>query len=122
MPQSAMLPSLPTCKQSNEEKDALQTTAPLVTQSLEDLRLAERVERALRATGYGPLRAVVVSVSARVVILLGGVPSYYLKQMAQATALAVPGAHQVHNDLDVIPPRGSISFISKEIGGVARQF
>ena len=122
MPQSAILPILPTCKQSNEEKDALQTTAPLVTPSLEDLLLAERVERALRATGYGPLRAVVVSVSARVVILLGGVPSYNLKQIAQATALAVPGAHQVQTDLDVIPPRGSISFISKEIGGVARQF
>ena len=79
-------------------------TASFMKQSREDRRLAERVERALRATGYGSLRAVVVSVSARVVILLGRVPSYYLKQIAQATALTVPGAHQIHNGLDVIPP------------------
>jgi osmotically-inducible protein OsmY len=98
MPQSA---ALPMCKHPAEEKDALQTTAPLRTQSLEDLRLAERIERALRATGYGALRAVEVSVKTRVVILLGQVPSYYLKQIAQATAQAVPGAHQIHNGLDV---------------------
>ena len=34
----------------------------------------------------------------------GRVSSYYLKQLAQATALAVPGAHQIRNDLNVIPP------------------
>ena len=101
MPQSATLPILPPCKHTDEEKHALQTTASLLTQSLEDRRL---VERALRATGYGSLRAVVVSVSAQVVILLGRVPSYYLKQIAQASALTVPGAHQIHNGLDVIPP------------------
>jgi len=94
----------PTCKTSDEEKDALQTTAPLLTPSQEDFSLAERVERALRATGYGSLRAVLVSASAGVVILLGRVPSYYLKQIAQATALAVPGAHQIHNGLDVVQP------------------
>ena len=83
---------------------APQTTAPLLTQSLEDRCLAERVERALRATGYGALRTVRVSVNARVVILGGRVSSYYLKQVAQATALAVPGAHQIRNELDVVKP------------------
>lgn len=75
-------------------------------QRLEDLRLAERVERALCATGYGFLRAARVSVVARKVVLEGQVPSYYLKQVAQATALAVPGVHLVRNDLDVGPPSG----------------
>jgi len=101
MSQSA---TLPTRERPTEEKHAPQATAPLLTQSLEDHRLAERVERALRATGYGALRTVRVAVNARVVILGGRVSSYYLKQLAQATALAIPGAHQIRNDLDVVQP------------------
>lgn len=82
-----------------EEKHA---PAPLLTQSLEDHRLAGRIERALRASGYGALRTVRVSVNARVVILVGRVPSYYMKQVAQVKALAVPGTHAIHNDVEVI--------------------
>lgn len=102
MPQPAML--LPPGKQPDEEKDNLLKSAPLATQNLEDGRLAERVEHALCATGYGSLRAVAVSVSDRVVMLLGRVPSYHLKQIAQETVLAVPGAHQIHNGLEVVRP------------------
>jgi osmotically-inducible protein OsmY len=102
--ESAALLILPTREHSGEGGDVLQATAPLRTQSPEDLGLAERVERALRATGYGSLRAVEVSVHARVVILGGRVPSYYLKQVAQTTALAVPGAHRVRNNLEVTRP------------------
>jgi osmotically-inducible protein OsmY len=69
-----------------------------------EVRLAERVERALRATGYGPLRGIEVTVRARLVILGGRVPSYHLKQVAQTAALAVPGAHQVRNELAVGRP------------------
>src|SRR5271166_3940636 len=98
MSQSATLPT------REHPTEAPQVTALLVTQSLEDYRLAERVERALRATGYGALRTVRVSVNARVVILGGRVSSYYLKQLAQSAALAVPGAHQIRNDLDVVQP------------------
>ncbi len=101
MSQSA---TLPTREHPTKEKHAPQATAPLLTQSREDHRLAERVERALRTTGYGALRTVRVSVNTRVVILGGRVSSYYLKQVAQATALAVPGAHQIRNDLDVVQP------------------
>lgn len=104
MPQPAVLALLPPCKQPDEEKDILPTTASLPTQTLEDARLAECVERALCATGYGALRGVVISVRARVVMLLGRVPSYHLKQLAQATALAIPGTQQIHNGLNVIPP------------------
>ena len=66
--------------------------------------LAECVERALRATGYGSLRGVEVTARERMVILKGRVPSYYLKQVAQAAALAVPGGHQIRNDLEVERP------------------
>ena len=38
------------------ERDVPQATTPLLTQSLEDHRLAERIDYALRATGYGALR------------------------------------------------------------------
>ena len=65
-------------------------------------RLLERVERALRATSYGPLRRIEVAVHARLFRLAGRVPSYYLKQIAQTVALAVPGNHLVRNNLEVI--------------------
>jgi osmotically-inducible protein OsmY len=68
---------------------------------LEDLSLVERVKRALRVNGYGPLRCIEVAVQSRLVILRGRVPSYYLKQIAQTVALAVLGTHQVRNDLNV---------------------
>jgi osmotically-inducible protein OsmY len=105
MARSAALLILPARERAGDETDAGQGTALLRRQSQEDLCLAEHVERALRATGYGPLRGIEVTVHARLVILGGRVPSYYLKQVAQTTALAVPGAHQVRNDLDVGRPQ-----------------
>jgi osmotically-inducible protein OsmY len=104
MAQPAALLILPTSRHADEETDACQTTASLLTQRLEDLRLAERVERALHATGYNVLREIKVFVNARIVFLAGRVPSYHMKQVAQATALAVPGTHQIRNDLDVVQP------------------
>ncbi|HUE70438.1 MAG TPA: BON domain-containing protein [Pirellulaceae bacterium] len=102
MSQSA---TLPTREHPTEEKHAFEATAQLLTQGQEDQRLAERVERALRARGYWALHAVRVSVHTRVVFLAGRVCSYYLKQLAQETARAVPGAHQIRNDLDVVQPK-----------------
>jgi osmotically-inducible protein OsmY len=80
------------------------STRPLIPppkQCLEDLSLAERV---MRATGYGALRNIDVHVYRSYVILGGRVPSYFMKQVAQMTALTVPGARHVRNDLDVAPP------------------
>jgi osmotically-inducible protein OsmY len=104
MTRSAALLVLPSEPRSDGEKDALQTNAHLLTQGLEDLHLSERVERALGATGRGPLRSIEITVHARFVILAGRVPSYYLKQLAQETALAVAGVQHVQNDLDVGRP------------------
>ena len=73
-------------------------------QCLEDQRLAERVENALRATGYGALLTIRVTASDGVVILDGRVSRHYLKQVVQATALAVPGAHHIRNSLHVAKP------------------
>jgi osmotically-inducible protein OsmY len=104
MTQPVALSSLTTEGRADESSDALHAPASLTTQNQEDLRLAERVERALRETGRWPLRGVEVAVLARVVLLRGRVPTYYLKQLAQETALAVPGAHQVRNGLEVMRP------------------
>jgi osmotically-inducible protein OsmY len=97
-------PAGPAREHTSEEMAAVQGTTLLLQQSQEDVRLAEHVERALCATGYTPLRDIAVMVHARLVILGGRVPSYYLKQVAQTTALAVPGACQVRNDLHVSRP------------------
>jgi len=104
MTRSAALLVLPSHPRSSTEKDAFQTSTQLLAQSLEALHLAERVEHALRATGYGPLRGIAVTAHVRLVILGGRVPSYYLKQIAQAAALSVPGVDQVRNDLEVGRP------------------
>lgn len=102
MSQSA---TLPTREHLTREKHDPEVTAPLLTQSLEDRHLAERVECALRARGYRALDSVRASVRAQVVVLRGRVASYYLKQIAQATALAVPGTRQIRNDVDVVQPK-----------------
>jgi osmotically-inducible protein OsmY len=104
MTQSAALLTVPTCDPTAAQEGASQSTAQLLAQSLEDLRLAERIERALRATGYAPLRGIEVTVQGRMVLLSGRVPSYHLKQLAQATALALAGAQHVRNDLEVGRP------------------
>jgi osmotically-inducible protein OsmY len=104
MTQSAVPLIQPAHERTSEETEAAQGTALLLQQSQEDLCLAEHVESALCATGYGPLRGIEVTVHARLVILGGRVPSYYLKQVAQTTALAVPGTRQVRNDLYVSRP------------------
>jgi osmotically-inducible protein OsmY len=85
--------------------DGDRDAARLLGKALEDLCVAERVAHALGATGYAPLRGIEVTVHERLVILGGRVPSCHLKQIAQTIALAVPGVHQVRNDLEVCTPR-----------------
>jgi hypothetical protein len=71
---------------------------------LKGLRLAERVVRALRATSQPPLRGIGVTICPRLIVLEGRVPSSYLKQVAQATVLSVPGVIRVRNELEVGRP------------------
>jgi osmotically-inducible protein OsmY len=83
------------------DQDGIDATAAHVAEILKDLRLAECVEQALRKTGHLPLRAIQISACARLVILQGLVPSYYLKQVAQTAALGVPGVEAICNDLEI---------------------
>jgi osmotically-inducible protein OsmY len=82
--------------------DRMEGTAHHVAEILEDLRLAETVDRAMQETGYLHFRDIRISVSGRVVTLKGRVPSYFLKQVAQNAALGVLGVEVLHNDLEVV--------------------
>jgi osmotically-inducible protein OsmY len=88
-----------------DDQQEAQRTATFVAQCLEDLRLAERIERALRATGYSALRDIKITVHIQVVILEGRVPSFHMKQIAQSLAQSVPGTTRVQNDLKVVELR-----------------
>jgi hypothetical protein len=101
MHQPTSLLELPSRRYTDAEKDALESDARSLSQSLEDLCLSEKVACALRWTGYWPLGNIGVTVHAQLVILTGRVRSYYLKEFAQEIALAVPGVHQIRNDLEV---------------------
>jgi osmotically-inducible protein OsmY len=100
MSQPAAQLMLPVQKESDEA--GIEVTPFHVAEILEDVRVAEEVERTLRATGHIPLRAVKISVCGRVVIVQGRVPSYYLKEVAQTAALGVLGVEELRNDLEVV--------------------
>jgi osmotically-inducible protein OsmY len=94
---------LMTVKHLEQERKGPEAVRSLIVQTRRSVSLAERVERALRATGYPALRTIEVSVHCRRVVLKGRVPSYYMKQMAQAVTLAVAGVQELCNDVEVIP-------------------
>ena len=71
----------------------------------DDDLLSQYVERALRSNGHIHLRCLEVSVRTGQVVLSGRVPSYYVKQVAQAVALAVCGVRTVRNELTVTSHR-----------------
>lgn len=66
--------------------------------------LPAAVRGALERTGHTSLRRVEVSYSAGVIVLRGAVPSFYLKQLAQGTVMAVVGVVPVRNELEVGAP------------------
>ena len=70
--------------------------------SIHDEQLFLEIERALLISGYaGTLRGIQVEVHAGSVVLSGRLPSYYLKQIAQVSAMRVDGVVQVRNEIQV---------------------
>lgn len=59
------------------------------------------VRMALERTGRGWLRRIVVVLDGESIVLRGTLPSFYLKQMAQVTVLAVQGVRNLRNELAV---------------------
>ena len=103
MSESATVGIPPERKSAREETGTVEATAPISSLEWKNFRLAQCVRLALEVTGYRVLRTVEVTVCAGMVTLGGRVPSYHLKQIAQTTALAVPGVLQVFNELAVEP-------------------
>lgn len=86
--------------------EQLQTDfANIAPASLANAELRDRIDQALRVTGYLPLRDVGVIVAEGLAILRGRLPSYHLKQVALEVVRRVPGVSEVHDDLKVVSPR-----------------
>jgi osmotically-inducible protein OsmY len=63
--------------------------------------LASGIAEVLKSSGYAVLRSVVVEYHEGVVVLRGRVPTFYLKQVAQAVASKVRGVDVLVNRLCV---------------------
>lgn len=74
-----------------------------MTDSPVDLEpIVAAARRALAATPYAWLQRVEVVADAGRVVLRGDVPTFYLKQLAQVTVLALPDFPGLRNELRVI--------------------
>jgi osmotically-inducible protein OsmY len=71
--------------------------------------IAHKVMGHLQNCGHESLRRLQVTESARTVTLQGSVPSYYLKQLAQSTALSVEGVARVVNETVVSRSRHGLA-------------
>lgn len=69
------------------------------------LEIAQIAQQALRRSSYFELRDVACDFSGGILTLRGRVPSYHLKQLAQASVADVPGVVEVHNRVEVVMPR-----------------
>jgi hypothetical protein len=66
--------------------------------------LALEVERRLQRSGYLALREIGCEVHGGIVRLRGHLPTYYLKQVAQAIVADIEGVRQVINQIEVGAP------------------
>jgi len=64
-------------------------------------RIVTVVQRALQSTHYPPLRTVRVRETGGTIVISGRVPTYFMKQMAQAVAMAVAFDRTLRNELQV---------------------
>ena len=74
---------------------------PLARQSTVRTGIRSEALRRLRLSGYSPLQDVSCDVRGGSVRLIGRLPSYYLKQVAQAIVAEVEGVRLVVNRIEV---------------------
>ena len=67
--------------------------------------LIAAISEALRQTGYGQLRTLELQCDGASVTIVGRVPTYFLKQLAQTTAMGVSGVGGVNNQIRVVGHR-----------------
>lgn len=75
-----------------------------VTAVPDRLAIQREAELRLRRSGYLALSEISCDARGGVVYLRGRLPSYYLKQVAQAVAAEVVGVRRVVNRIEVIAP------------------
>jgi osmotically-inducible protein OsmY len=66
--------------------------------------IADFAQAVLRRSSYFELHNISCDYSGGILTLQGRVPSYHLKQVAQATVADVPGVIEVHNRVEVVTP------------------
>ena len=69
--------------------------------------IGELAQAVLRRSSYFELHDVSCDFSGGILTLRGRVPTYHLKQLAQASVADVPGVVEVHNRVEVTSPRVS---------------
>jgi osmotically-inducible protein OsmY len=72
-----------------------------ITQKNELLR--EQLLQTLDAIGYAALRNIDCRVEKGIVRLIGDVPSFYVKQVAQSAVQNLAGVQEIRNELQVRP-------------------
>jgi osmotically-inducible protein OsmY len=81
--------------------DAVAFASSLSESAAKDELVAVRVLHALSQSGYAELRRLRCECSRGTVLLQGTVGSYFMKQMAQATAGRIDGVLRIDNQLRV---------------------
>jgi hypothetical protein len=71
--------------------------------------IAATAQAVLRRSSHIELHNICCDFSGGVLTLRGRVPTYHLKQIAQASVVDVPGVVEVHNRVEVVPVRVSPS-------------
>lgn len=66
-----------------------------------DQRILIEIVKAMQRTAYLPLQQIDLRFEAGTVLMRGLVPTYFLKQLAQVTALSVRGVEHIDNQLRV---------------------
>ncbi len=69
--------------------------------------IADLAQATLRQSAYVELHDVSCEFSGGILTLRGRLPSYYLKQLAQAAVAEVPGVIEVHNRVEVVAARAT---------------
>ncbi len=71
---------------------------------------AEMAENHLRSNSYLALKNISCEFRQGVLILKGNLPTYYLKQVAQAVVAPTAGVERIINEIEVVAPTGRTAY------------
>ena len=86
------------------EQNQGESPGPPSPPETEKEKIAELAEAELQRCPYLALRNVTCAAQDGTLILSGQLPTYHLKQMAQATVAALPGVKHIDNRIAVTQP------------------